>query len=161
MDFQNHLNVSMRLSNQSRKAIRDAIKEGIDDFSQRGVGSTFSDIHIQAIQESGELCVMDDEEKVLSQIVVSDFSNYDGEDFFLYASNEVQSVLNAMQKEGVLETPFLSKPYSFVMMDEDKERFNDLMIMDDETLIVSGGLLEGLDEDLNAFLKDLLKDTDI
>ena len=48
------------------------------------------------------------------------------------------------------------QPYSFVYVDEDKETIAELLLMDDDTLIVTDGLLQGLDEELNEFLKDLL-----
>ncbi len=48
------------------------------------------------------------------------------------------------------------KPYSFTLIDEDKETLAELLLMDDDTLIVTDELLKGLDEELNDFLKDLL-----
>jgi len=51
----------------------------------------------------------------------------------------------------------LLKPYSFVLVDEEKETIADLLLMDDDTMLLSEGLLQGLDEELDAFLKDLLE----
>jgi hypothetical protein len=45
------------------------------------------------------------------------------------------------------------------MQDEDGETITDLYIVDDqETMILSGNLLEGVDEDLDAFFKELMKE---
>jgi hypothetical protein len=50
------------------------------------------------------------------------------------------------------------KPYSFVLVDEDKETVAELLLVDeDETLLLNDELLKGLDEELDAFLKDLLE----
>ena len=50
------------------------------------------------------------------------------------------------------------KPYSLVLVDGSKESVAELLLVDeDETLIISDELLKGLDEELNAFLKDLLE----
>jgi hypothetical protein len=50
------------------------------------------------------------------------------------------------------------KPYSFVMVDAQKETLAELLMVDDEeTMLLSGELLQGLDDELNAFLKDLLE----
>ena len=49
------------------------------------------------------------------------------------------------------------KPYSFVLVDEDKETIAELLLMDDDTLLVNDELLKGLDEELDTFLKDLLE----
>ena len=45
----------------------------------------------------------------------------------------------------------------FILVDEEKETIADLLLMDDDTMIISEGLLQGLDEELDAFLKDLLE----
>jgi hypothetical protein len=45
------------------------------------------------------------------------------------------------------------------MQDEDGETLTDLYIVDDqETVIISGNLLEGVDEDLDSFFKQLMED---
>ena len=50
------------------------------------------------------------------------------------------------------------KPYSFVLVDEDRETVAELLLVDNEdTLLLNDELLKGLDEELDAFLKDLLE----
>ena len=49
-------------------------------------------------------------------------------------------------------------PYSFVLVDEDRETVAELLLVDNEdTLLLNDELLKGLDEELDAFLKDLLE----
>jgi hypothetical protein len=51
------------------------------------------------------------------------------------------------------------RPYSFVLVDDDKETVTDLLLMDDEdTLLLNEDLLKGLDEELDDFLKKLLEE---
>jgi hypothetical protein len=42
--------------------------------------------------------------------------------------------------------------------DDDKENIAELYVVDDDTVIIGGDLMEGLDEDLDQFLNNLLKD---
>ena len=50
------------------------------------------------------------------------------------------------------------KPYSFVLVDDDKETVSELLLVDDEdTMLLDDELLKGLDEELDAFLKNLLE----
>ena len=49
------------------------------------------------------------------------------------------------------------KPYSFVLVDDEKETIAELLLMDDDTLLVNEELLKGLDEELDSFLKELLE----
>ena len=48
------------------------------------------------------------------------------------------------------------KPYSFVLQNEDKEDLAELYLADDDTVILGGDLMEGLEKDLDDFLNHLL-----
>ena len=50
------------------------------------------------------------------------------------------------------------KPYSFVLEDDEKENVAELYVVDDDTVIIDPELMAGLDEDLNNFLENLLKE---
>ena len=56
-----------------------------------------------------------------------------------------------------VESMSILKPYSFVLENDDKESVAELYVVDDETVIIGGDLMEGLDDDLDKFLDDLLK----
>ena len=49
-------------------------------------------------------------------------------------------------------------PFSFVMMGEDGETMSDIYIVDDDAIMLDTELLKGLDEELDHFLEDLLKE---
>ncbi len=58
-----------------------------------------------------------------------------------------------------LEKMSILRPFSFVLIDEDHETVQDLVIIDnEETMVIDGNLLEGLEEELDDFLKKLLSD---
>ena len=63
-----------------------------------------------------------------------------------------------MQEGGAFDNLNIAKPYSFVLTDDDDIAIVDLLIVDDDTLILSEDLLEGFDEEMNQFLKHLLED---
>ena len=50
------------------------------------------------------------------------------------------------------------KPYSCLLVDDDKETIVDLLYVDDETYIITNDLLKGFDEEMDQFLKELLND---
>ena len=60
-------------------------------------------------------------------------------------------------KNELEKLPIL-KPFSLVLIDEDKETISDLYLVDDDTLIFDDELLKGLDEELDEFLKKLLSE---
>ena len=63
-----------------------------------------------------------------------------------------------MHEAGAFDSLNIAKPYSFVLVDDDNQPIVDLLMVDDDTLILSEGLLEGFDEEMNEFLKHLLED---
>ena len=62
-----------------------------------------------------------------------------------------------MKDGGDFEKLTILKPYSFVLVDDEKETVAELLLVDDDTLLVNDELLKGLDEELDSFLKELLE----
>ena len=69
---------------------------------------------------------------------------------------EVIGNLHVPEDVAVTTNSFMM-PFSFVLVDDDKETIAELLLLDDDTLLVNEELLKGLDEELDAFLKDLLE----
>ena len=89
----------MKLSQQSQSVIESAIRKAIGKFACGCEQTIVTDIHIQPNQNSGELCIFD----------------------------------------------------------EERETIAELLLVDDDTLLVNDELLKGLDQELDAFLKELLE----
>ena len=63
-----------------------------------------------------------------------------------------------MRDTGVFDKLGIMKPYCFVVVEEDRESVTEFLLIDDEdTLLLNDEILKGLDEELDAFLKDLLE----
>ena len=62
-----------------------------------------------------------------------------------------------MKECGEFDKLTILKPYSFVLVDEERETIAELLLVDDDTLLVNDELLKGLDQELDAFLKELLE----
>lgn len=116
-----------------------------------------SDIHLQANPVSGEVIIFDDDDAQLAAATIEEWTNYNGNNFQADAGRVLSTVLNNMKSAGDFDKLTLMKPYSFVLVDEDKETVAELLLMDDDTLLLNDELLKGLDEELDAFLKDLLE----
>jgi hypothetical protein len=62
-----------------------------------------------------------------------------------------------MKDAGHLKDLNIITPYSFILVDEDKEVVAELMLVDDDIMLLNENLLNGLDKELESFLKNLLK----
>jgi hypothetical protein len=58
----------------------------------------------------------------------------------------------------IVDNMGILKPYNFVLEDDDKEPIAELYLADDDTVIIGGDLMTGLDEELDSFLADLFKE---
>lgn len=83
--------------------------------------------------------------------------SYEGDDFYESLERALSNLLCNLKNNGLFDKLTIMKPFSFVLVDEDKETITELLLMDDDTLLVNEELLKGLDEELDTFLKELLE----
>lgn len=148
----------MKLSAQSHASITSSLREAIERYRKVGENTVITDIHLQPKQDSGELVIFNDDDEELSRTIVEEWIDYGEDDFYEKAETVLRGELSALNGKGELECLNIMKPYSFVLVDEEKETVAELLLLDDEdTLLLNEELLKGLDEELDAFLKDLLE----
>ena len=142
----------MDISEQSHAAIASVLEEALKRYASAGEESVLTDIHLLPNQDSGELIILDDDENVLARTVIAEWVNYEGDDFYMEIEPLLRAEVTALKEQGLLDKLSLMKPYSFVLVDDEKETVADLLLMDDnETLFLNDELLKGLDEELDAF----------
>lgn len=118
--------------------------------------SVLTDIHVRVSQDSGELLAFDDDDNEITRCVVEQWIDNKDDNFY----DEVAKCLRQLLRKNsqIVDAMGILKPYSFVLEDDDKENLGELYLADDDTVIVGGDLMEGLDSDLDHFLDDLLKE---
>ena len=146
----------MKLSTESHLLIASTLKEALDKFSTECSQAVVTDIHLLPKQSSGELIVFNDDDEELAKTIIEEWVDYDNDDFDESVERILRADINKLQEEGALENLSLLKPYSFVLVDEERETIAELLLVDDDTLLVNDELLKGLDEELDDFLKQLL-----
>ncbi|TWV10489.1 hypothetical protein FQ707_12810 [Bacteroidaceae bacterium HV4-6-C5C] len=148
----------MKLSQSSLSLLESTIKKAVGKYPCSCEQTIVTDIHLQPNQNSGELCIFDDEDTELANVVIEEWAAYEGDDFYEYVERILSTLLNNIKSEANFDKLAILKPYSFVLVDDEKETLAELLLIDDDTLLVNDELLKGLDEELDAFLKDLLAD---
>lgn len=148
----------MKLSAQSHASILSSLREAIGKYITDGERTVVTDIHLQPKQDSGELVIFNDDDEELSRTIIEEWAEYGEDDFYNKAEGILRNELNKLKEQKALDNLCIMKPYSFVLVDEDKETLTELLLIDDEdTLLLNDELLKGLDEELDSFLKDLLE----
>lgn len=148
----------MKLGAQSHISIVSAVKKALNKYSSANGMSVVTDIYLQPDPLSGHLSILNDDEEILGDVLVDEWVEANPENFMADAEMALRKVLNQLREEGFLDTLKILKPYSFVLVDGEKETVADLMLVDEEeTMFLNDELLKGLDEELDAFLKDLME----
>lgn len=146
----------MKISESSYQEIRKLIGSAIEQYRKSQEQSVVTDIHIQPVRETGEVNVSDDDNVLLSTRL-SDLSEIPEDIFYDVMEKSIRSVLKQIDREQSLEKLAIWKPFSFVLVDDDMETITELMLFDDDNTLLNQGLMQGLEEDLDKFLNDLLE----
>ena len=148
----------MKTTEQTIQQVERFIKKVAQKFPQvaESEASLLSDIHVRVSQDSGEMLAFDDDDQEITRCVVEQWIDNKDENFY----DEVAKVLREVLRKNadIIDNLGILKPYSFVLEDDDKEHVGELYLADDDTIIVGGDLMENLDNDLDAFLDNLLKE---
>ncbi|MCF0197317.1 MAG: hypothetical protein HUK03_08865, partial [Bacteroidaceae bacterium] len=146
----------MNTNQQVQQQIERSLKKVIAKYPE-GQESGMTDIHILISPYTGEMCSYDDDENELDRCVVTQWIKTQREDFYTMAADALRECIEHLRP--LVQKMAILQPFSFVLIDEDKETLQDLCLIDEsETVVIGGGLLENMEEDLDDFLRELLKD---
>ena len=144
----------MKASEQTTQQIERFLKKIAQKFPLNEETSLVTDIHVRVSQESGEMVAFDDDDKEITRCVVEQWIENNDEDFYESVHDILTTTFASMSK--TLDSLGILKPYSFVLENDEKEGIAELYLADDDTIIIGGDLMDGLDQDLNAFLNKIL-----
>ena len=145
----------MRLSESSFQGIKALIVDALKEFQRPQEQSVVTDIHIMPIRETGDVTVSDDD-RDLATTQLPDLAEIPEDIFYEVMEKALRRILKDIDEVQPLESLAIWKPFSFVLVDDDRETVAELMLFDDDNTLLSQSLMQGLDEELDSFLKDLL-----
>lgn len=147
----------MSLSKQSRESLLDAILSITDSFGNQE-NTTVTDLYFQVDKSSGVITIYDDDDHELANAKIAEWEAGAQEQAPANVEKTLRAELVQMQKVGLFDKMNILKPYSCTLVDENKETIVDLLYIDDDTLILDSELLQGLDKEMDDFLKYLLEE---
>ena len=121
----------MDICEQSQLAIVSALKEAIGHYAAGEKDSVITDIHLLPRQDSGELVIFDDDDEELARTIIDEWVDYESDDFYTQVEPLLRSAVMTLKDEGALDKLCLLKPYSFVLVDDEKETVAELLLMDE------------------------------
>ena len=146
----------MKTSEQTLHQIERTLRKTIEKFPAAEEATVMTDIHLRVTQETGELTVFNDDDVEITRSVIEQWIDNKDDDFYHEITPVMRKCVEKHKRD--IEQMSIMKPFSFVLEQDDKEAVAELYLVDDDTVIIDPDLMEGLDEDLDKFLENLLKD---
>ena len=146
----------MKTTELTFQQIERAIRKIADKFPPSEEANVMTDIHFRVTQDTGELMAFDDNDEEINRCIIEEWIDNTDDNFFDEIPSIFRKCLDKMK--ATIENMSILKPFSFVLENDEKESIAELYLVDDETVIIDPDLMQGLDEDLNDFLKKLLED---
>ena len=144
----------MKATEQTLQQTERFIRKVVQKFPFNEDEAVFTDIHVRVSQDSGEMLAFDDDDREINRCVIDQWIENKDENFFDDVTATLRSELKKMSEP--IDAMGIMKPFSFVLEDDEREPVAELYVADDDTVIIGGELMEDLDQELDAFLEELI-----
>lgn len=146
----------MNLAPTSVAALHEVLQKIVRLYSGEEDQLVTTDFYFMPVREKGTLYVFNDNDEEIAQTAVPEWADYTDDAFYDAVGADLIAAIQEVNAEGDLERLAVWMPYSFVLVDGERETVADLLLVDDDALLVTDSLLQGLDEELNRFLEELM-----
>lgn len=133
----------------------EAIQTSINQFSFRNGEDFLADLYIYADEEY-VLHFYDDMERELHSVQLDRKTEDKSSIFEKQLSQSLRQALQNLDEKGFFDKAFILKPFSISIVDKDFMITEELIFVDDDMVKINDKLLTDLDDELNAFFKDLM-----
>lgn len=138
------------------KEISKVLTEAINGLNEGYAGSSLTDIFLVVDKDSGSLSVFDDEENLLSQIIVEAWASEDDD---LVIARQLREVVEQFDMDNKFDTLDVFKPFSINLADENLVVQEELLVIEDDSVIrIENDFLSRIDKEFDDFLDKLLKE---
>lgn len=148
----------MGYTEQTQQQIERFLRKVAQKFTAKESDIPMTDIHLRASQDSGDLMAFDDDDNEISRCVISTWIENKSDNFYQEIAYTLRSELNRMK--DTIDNLSIMKPFSFILEDDEKNNIAELYLVDDDLVMIGGNLMQGLDEDLDNFLQNILKQSE-
>ena len=147
---------------KAQALIENAFTQVIEKLNSEQSADLVSDFYVQVDAETGEMQIFDDAERLMNKVVIFDWVNSSEEEtvFNRKVAASIKAALTILSTKNLFDSQRLLKPFSISLTDEDFVVIEELLFIDDDTLLLDDPLLKDLDADLDKFLADLLADVE-
>lgn len=138
------------------KEISKVLTDAINGLNEGYAGSSLTDIFLVVDKDSGSLSVFDDEENLLSQIIIETWASEDDD---LVIARQLREVVEQFDMDNKFDSLDVFKPFSINIADENLVVQEELLVIEDDSVIrIENDFLSRIDKEFDDFLDKLLKE---
>lgn len=136
------------------------IRESLSLLQTQFASEMLTDLYWQVNLSSGEFVVLNDNQQVLVRASVKEWVSDDVEKSLSIKEIEqiLRDIVQKLEAENFLENINVQMPFSILMVDEDMENLCELFFVDEESVPLDNNIIRHIDEELDAFFKELMAD---
>lgn len=136
------------------------IRESVNLLQTQFASEMLTDLYWQVDLSSGEFVVLNDNQQVLVRASVKEWVSDDVEKSLSIKEIEqiLRDIVQKLEAENFLENINVQMPFSILMVDEDMENLCELFFVDEESVPLDNNIIRHIDEELDAFFKELMAD---
>ncbi len=117
-----------------------------------------NDLFVRVNMATGEVSLYGDGDELLNSIEIYGWIKEDALRPTPEMVDTLYSVIAKLDSRAYWDSPYFERPFSIELVTAEFETIEHLLFLDDDTIKLSAPLLEGMNEDLDKFMADLLGD---
>ena len=117
-----------------------------------------TDIHVQPVLTDSYIYFYDDDDNLLLSERANWLCDLDRECLYEEFLKLAQASVKKLKEKSFFDRVNILQPFSFVLVDENRETVNEIDIIDNDTIVLDDELLKGWEEEMDSFINNLLKD---
>lgn len=128
-----------------------------EEGSQTKLSAGITDLFVRINVGTGEVALYGDDDEQIASTVIFAWVGTEGRPTKAMLRS-LRETIALLDTTGYWEYELFERPFSVVLVDEAFETVEELFFRDDELVLATKPLLEGLDEELSSFLSKILSD---
>lgn len=148
----------MKINSQSQSEIQQTFQKVCSRY-ENIEEEAITDFYVEVKLDSGQMTVLDDDDRLLEETTIGEWADHrdeEDDELNVQIARDIRKELEKLEKNSEIAKMKVMKPFSFVLVDSDKEVIEDLLIVDDENVMIGSDLMAGLDDELDDFIEKLL-----
>lgn len=136
--------------------IAEALSEAINSLKEDYAGSSLTDIFLVVDKDSGELSVYDDEENLLSQVIIDAWVELEDDSEI---EDTLSKIVTKLDDEHSFDSLDVYKPFSISIADENFVVQKELLVIEDDSIVrIENDFMDRIDKEFDDFLSKLLNE---